>query len=588
MHAPQHPPLSQRTSQALIFALCLLPFLVPVHFPPIPSFHSELLAGVIGLGLIATAIVRAKQHPLLLPRIAGLPLLFIAMVLVQFAVGRVFFYQQGLLTASYLILALGLMIAGASWRPAIKRRGIVTAMAWGFFTGGLLQSVIAACQYGGVIAPFLVTPLLPGYGLYGNIGQQNSQAHYLWLGLISASYLYSLGQLRRAALYGAVTVLAIASAYTNSRSAFLYPLLMLGLAFVGHKQHLFAIETRPHSRTLVVTALIALTAQILPTLVNSPAGVTSSATGLGRLVTATMETTSGGGASVRLSLLRTAAHASLDAPLLGHGPGAVPWLSFIHGPEVDSSVGVAEHFHFFAANWLVEYGAIVTIFALALLLLWLIALWRAAKPGWHSEEVWFAGLLLICGTHSGLEYPLWYSFFLAPVAFLMGAFDPRIAARLLSTFARRACLLGLALGGVQLGTLWHDHDQITAIYRNTPSGEHAESVWREHVSTLLRLHRESILAPHINGMLILTSDFNHDALPAKLTTCDAAMHYSPSPMVTAKCAVHFALSGQAERALVLARQTLRAFPHEEADLRKGWAALAQQHPEVATLVAALP
>lgn len=564
----------------IVGALCALPFLVPVHVLPVPSFHAEWLSGVIGLLLIIVCNRVWADSRIELPAVAIIPALLLTATVLQQLSGLAFFVQQGLIACAYLLLALGLMVSGSTLRRSLGTERLVRAMAGGFLIGALLQCVVCAYQFHGDAISGWTSPLLTGRGLYGNLAQQNHLTHYLWLAVISALWLRMRSFIHGWTFVGAVACLTLASAYTGSRSALLYPLALLGVSVLIRKRWQDEIMRTLSLRLVTLTTFIALALLFLPGLLPIATGGDSAPSdGLGRLVAAAVEPAS---ASVRITLLTSAGQSVLAAPWFGHGIGSVPLQSLLHGPEMaEAAFGVAEHFHNLPANWAVEYGVIVSIAGLVLLTMWFVRVWRLR---WTAEHFWAVSILLIAGLHSLLEYPLWYSFFLAPVALILGAFDPVFRVITISRLSKVAMGLGLMAAILLLFNLWNDHQSLARIYRGTPSGPDAEKIWGQQVDELLRLRRESLFSPHINGMLIVTSDINREHLANKLHICNAALHFSPAPLVIFKCAAFHLLDGQTDAGLELARQGQRSFPEGARQLANEWRDLFASQAELAPLL----
>jgi O-antigen ligase len=536
----------------LLFLLCSLPFFVPIHLPPVPSFHSEWLAGALGLVLATVSFFNRSTSALTFPQIAILPGVLIGTIVCQQLGGQNYHYQQALMYCAYLVFGLTLVVTGAE---LVSRYGIAHvhgAMAAGFAAGSLAQCVSGILQLQGITL-WGFAPLLHGRGIYGNLAQQNNLADYLWLGLISIGYLFGTKRIGWLLLLAAAVPLGITAAYTSSRSAILYPLAILALSAlikvrVGHTGALRIIKG------LRAISAIALLCLAIPQWISPPVAQ-SATTGIERLVSSAVE---GKSASVRLQLLAVALQATAEHPLTGSGVGSVPLQSLRHGDVVTGSgFGVAEHFHNVIANWLVEFGIPVALLACFLLWRWLRAVLRETLL---PEQLLGLFLLIIIGLHSLLEYPLWYSFFLAPVALILGALDPRTKTIELSRVTSLGATGGMLLAGLLLVNLWQDHARLTRIYLLPPSGPQAEQIWKSQVDDLLLLHRESLLSPHINGMLIVTADIDRQQLENKQHVCEAALHFSPAPAVIFKCAALYVLAGRVDDGLDLARMGRRGFP----------------------------
>lgn len=574
--------LSYARSLALkvtLAALCCAPFLQPVHVMPIPSFYSEWLAAVISLILIGVSFAPfiLKVNAVELPAATATITLVLVAVVVQHILGIGHFSQQTLLYSAYLILALTMMLAGRKIATDMGLPGLSIAMATGFTFGALSQCCVAFIQIQGLSVPLFVTPLLQGSGAYGNIAQQNHLTHYLWLGILSLIYLRLERRVSLIPFMIAFSAMAIASAYTTSRSAVLYPLAILVINHWSARSLVAPCSVRRARNVVTKACLVALLALALPQL--APISIEGNErNSVMRLVSSAVEPS---GAGIRLQLAGTAARAAFSAPWFGHGVGSVPLQSLINGPTGPTrAFGVAEHFHNVIANCAVEFGLAVTLLLFVLLTRWTV---RVCRSHWSLERQWALGILLIAALHSLLEYPLWYSFFLAPVALLLGALDTRHFEVKVSRLSVAAMGVGSIFVGLVMFNLWQDHGRLATIYLTPRSGPQAEAVWHEQVGTLQQLHNDSLFSPLINGMLIVTAEIDRRNLTNKLQVCDDALHYSPTPRIIFKCAALLHLAGRSADGLTLAKLGIQAFPGDVAGVANDLAAVGFVH-ELAPLL----
>ncbi|XVJ69687.1 MAG: hypothetical protein HEQ39_08540 [Rhizobacter sp.] len=96
-------PSAEYRATVVLGLMVSLPFLVPVHTLPIPSFHSEWLAMLLGcLAAMVIARTRSTQH-FWVPGIGSAPLALIAVVLLQWALGM-FSYGASAFTLSMILV----------------------------------------------------------------------------------------------------------------------------------------------------------------------------------------------------------------------------------------------------------------------------------------------------------------------------------------------------------------------------------------------------------------------------------------------------------------------------------------------------
>jgi O-antigen ligase len=566
-------------ARSSLFLLASVPFLISLHIGPITTFYNEWWAGVMALVTLTLAIgLRRRQGTLALPSIAALPGLFLLALAIQAATGRLVFYQQGLIYALYLLLALGMIVAGRALVDELGAESVAASLASGFGVGALLQVAVATLQLQGLSVDGFTSPLVPGYSLYGNLGQQNHFAHALWLGLASLLWLYWQRQIRwPLGLLGAAAVLLIAP-YSGSRSIYLYPLgFLIATALVWR-----GLRQLPHARRLLALVVVLLPAtwgfnQLAALLPQPVVGVQASSAD--RLFYTAREPKS---QSIRLGQWRIGIEATLDAPWLGNGVGSVPLSSLEHASagHYDGAMQVSEHYHNIIVNWLVEFGIPATLAAIACVGIWLYSLLRAPIT---PARWWLLAMLSVTSIHSLLEYPLWHAYFLAPTALLLGAFSATTLHLRLTRLIRGTLIIALALAAFMLHTLRDDHLRLARVIHIAPSGPQAQEIWRAHINDLLALHKESMFSPYVNGMLVIAMDIDRIRLDAKRPLCDAALHFSPAPGVLFKCAAIRVLAGETESGTRLFQQGLFAFPDEAAQVAAEFASLTGPFPELQPL-----
>ncbi len=244
--------------QALLAALgviglmWLLPFLIPYKAPPIPSFRAETIA--VALGLIALLALPAWAARLPIPRVTLLPAGFVVLLLLQMALGRLAFYQQGLLAALYLLWAAALMVLAALLRRELGLERVAAVLAWFLFAGLVACSVIGFAQHLGSYA-FLgrYITIASKTRVWGNLAQPNHLANYMTLGLASLAYLFATGRLRVVYAVGAGAFALYILSLTGARSPWIY-LTAFSLLAGGF----YAGERNAVNRRLLLVSLLAL------------------------------------------------------------------------------------------------------------------------------------------------------------------------------------------------------------------------------------------------------------------------------------------------------------------------------------------
>lgn len=573
------PELLHWALHAGLFLLASLPFLNPVHIRPIPSFYGEWSAAIIGLVLISLALLlRSKSGRIVLPRILVLPAVFLCALGFQFLAGRIYFSQQGVIYALYLLLAACMMTAGRILADELGERALATSLAAGFVVGGLLQVIPSVLQLQGIALEGWTIPVVPGYSMYGNIAQRNHLAHLVWLGIASLTWLCWSGRVRIGVGLAALAIFMLIAPYTGSRSVFLYPSGFLLLTAVIWPK----ISALSGARRILKFCILLLPATLLFNLLSAylPAPVVEIGPSSAESLLYSMRES--GSISIRRAFWRVGLAATATAPWLGSGPGSVPLTSLEYATAglYDGPIQICEHYHNVVVNWLAEFGIPVTLVALVILAWWLVSVWRGT---WTAERWWLLAMLSVTGIHSMLEYPLWYTYFLAPTALLLGAFSPHGPVFRLTRLTRPALLVAGIMAVFMLNTLRHDFLGLARVYI-VPKGAEARQIWRSYVNDLIRLRQASMFSPYATSMLVIAFEMNPVEIETKRELCEDSLHLSPAPAVLFRCAAIAVLAGAPERGTHLMRRGLFAFPGEASGVLRALEKWTVEFPELAGLL----
>jgi O-antigen ligase len=526
--------LPDRISLAALALMLVLPFANPIHTAPIPSFYSEWLAAALALVTIAATLAGcAAKRPLAIPEIVALPLLLAMAALVHAVSGHAAHPRQALLTASTLILAGAMMVAGHSMAGTGGLERLAPWLARFLVAGSLLQCLVLGMQTVGIAVPWLVFLPLPGSVPTGTLGQANHLADYLWLGVTSAIYL--MVRKGHISIPGSLLVLgfAVASTLPASRSVTLYPLGLALLAMLTWRATRNARPWRQVALLCLATLPLMLAADRLQVFRVGDASATAARSLTERLAAS-------GGDRIRSGLYQVALEEGMARPLAGHGVGAAPWATFQRAenwPEGTTPV-VAEHTHNIVLQWLLEYGLPLTLVALALLLRWL---WVALSATVDANQWWALGLLTVIGIHSQLEYPLWLIYFLLPASWSMGAVTPlATTTTVLLERQHRAAIAGaLLLGGTALVTVIGDYRQLEQMVGAVETFGSRE----QGIASAMKMERTSLLGANATLFVADAMGVSEAEANERWNYCEKALRISGKPALVTKCAEIAELAG---------------------------------------------
>jgi O-antigen ligase len=534
----------------------VLPFLLPFKALPVPSFWAEAAAA--GLGLVALTVWAPWARSLAFPRVAWLPLGFVALLVLQLSLGRVAYYQQAILAVLYLLWACALIILGGTFRRELGLTRVAITLAWFLCAGGVLSAIIGLAQLlesYDVLGRFIT--VASGNRVWGNLAQANHLADYLSLGLASTAFLYAIGRLRPVYTVFVACLVVYILALTGSRGTWFYLAAMLVLS-----AGFYVKERNSTNRRLVVfcvTALLAL--YLLPVLVNA-LQFASGSTG----ITAAMRMTSGQFAEERPRLWYAAWLMFREAPWLGLGYRHFGLGYFILNETLPLPrvIGFNDHAHNLFLNVIAEFGLVGLAVLLAGTIPWLLSLWRQPRT---PAMWWLLALIAVLTIHSLLEYPLWYTFFLGVTAIVLGACEVRTLE--LSDVAGRFGRLRLTLVAILL-LGWFVLLQVVRDYSVLESFQgfryryiHATQEVADRTQEMLtEVSPGSLLLPWVELGLARTIHISGDKLSDKLAVNGRAMRVFPIDDVVYRQAMLLALAGDDEAARLQWEQAVAAFPEQ--------------------------
>ena len=511
-----------------------LPFLVPLKAMPVPSFHAEALAAV--LGLVALSALPAYAGRLELPRVALLLLGLIGLILLQLLLGRLAYRQVGLLGALYLLWATGLVMLGGLFRRELGLERIASVLSWFLFAGALASVLIGWAQH--IDSDALGRWMMPRSGderVWANLGQANQLGDYLTLGLASIAYLYATGRLRLLWAVPATLALCYILSLTGSRTgwAYLAALIVLSWAF-------WFVDRTSANRRFLGLCSFALAAGILLPWLAGLLGEPDLVSVASRMGTDAITS------DQRPRMWKAALLMFLDSPLLGVGFRQFGWHHFVLNGEMSQPrvLGFTDHPHNLPLGVLAELGLVGFGLLAGFAVLWVAGLVRQTRTPAHW---WVWALALVLTTHSMLEYPLWYTFFLGVAAIVLGLGEPRRIKLELGQKGRTGRILVvalLAMGWFVTVNLVRDYLVLENFLAFRYRYIHATAeVNRKAKDTLLEIHRGSLLAPYIELGLARTISVDSDRLEEKLTVNGRALRLFPIDDVAYRQAMLLALRG---------------------------------------------
>lgn len=554
-------------SLILVGLMWFFPFLHYRHHYPLTTFYQEwwsALLGVLALSLLGGRAAWVRPR---IPRIAQLPIAFIVVVFVQFALGWIAYFEQAILYVLYLLFAALLMCLGANLRDRLSMAKLAQVLAVFLLAGAELNAMIGLVQQYHWPTPLdTVIVMKVASSVFGNIAQANHFANYMTLGLISLGLLYQRGLAGRYVTLLAVPLLFV-MALSGSRSSWLYLLLLVGLAWlIGHRNVLLRPLLRYSLLLIAGFGLVHLTLQ-LPFLAGSDSSINTVQRLFGHEA-------SGG---IRLYLWREASLIFMQSPWLGSGFGQFAWQHFRLVPQLHPGgiVGLYNNAHNILFQLAAETGLVGLLALCVPLVVWLRGLRCAALDAVHW---WGYAILGVLAIHSLLEYPLWYAYFLAIAAILLGALDEKHYFLKLPMVWRLTVLSVLLAGMLVLVELRVAYQKLESamVIRpvSSPEDKSFEHAWND----LLELRASSLLAPYSELFMSSLTEVSDRQLDRKLALNTRVMRFVPVSSVVYRQVLLLAQAGQQESARVLLKQAVWSYPEGFAGARKQMVKLAEKDP----------
>lgn len=555
-------------SLALVGLMWVLPFLHYRHQYPLTTFHQEWWSALLGiLALIPLAARDYWQRPEI-PRIVQLPVALIAVLLLQAALGRIAYFDQALLYALYLLFAALLMLLGARLRDCFGVGGVALTLAVFLLIGAELSALVGVLQHyrwNTPLNPVIVMKV--SSGVFGNLAQPNHFANYIALGMVSLGLLFQQQRLK----VGHVAVLAAPLLFvmtlSGSRSSWLYLLMMAGLAWWWARRD-------AAQRPLLRYSLLLLAGfGVMHFIVQLPflAGADSSTDTVRRLLG---EDASGG---IRLYLWREAGLMFMQSPWLGAGFGQFAWQHFQWLPVLQRAniTGLYNNAHNLVFQMAAEAGVAGLLALLGPLGIWLYGLRRAVQSAAHW---WGHAALGVLAIHSLLEYPLWYAYFVAVAAFLLGALDETRYRLELRNMGRLSVAAILLMGLVTLAQLRGSYHELERALAIRPASAADNSTFNRTWSGLVAVHGESLLSPYAEFFMSSMIEISGERIGEKLELNTRVMRFVPIGAVVYRQVLLLAQAGRQEEARSLLEPAIWSYPGEFAGASRQMAELAEKDP----------
>lgn len=545
------PASSQDYQQTFISICCLaclslmliVPFITTYQTFPIVTFYKEWATGF--FVVLASLFMLVRSQNFQFPSIALMPIALIVLLGIQIAVGKSDYWQSHYLVMLYLGMASLLMVLGANLRNAVGLKKIVPILSWTIVGTALLIIVTMLIGRGYENSNSIFASVILS-GKAGNIGQINHFSNYMALATGSLGYLWLTQKISFKTYISIVMVFMLALAIGGQRMAIIY-VFMLSVGGWLLAKAITDESVASRARQLLWLIPIFIVMQFLAPLLSF---LNPGLTPVERLA----ETASG--SSLRLMLIQQAWDLFTANPILGAGWHELAWFNFTQTDNYPELKGLWSHAHNIVMQLLAEMGIIATLLLIVTVIAWLFA---QRKQIMTAERWWILALLSVFAIHSMLEYPLWYTFFLAIAALLLGLGDELVISRRF----RLAPVLFAAIfmfGAWTLGNLLFHYHALETTLTDFREGEVKNADIEDKLILLNELRKTSPLTPHIDNVIIRVLPNHPELLADKLTINTRVVEFWPGKVETYTHATLLALNDQPEAAAEMMQKAIKQFP----------------------------
>lgn len=385
----------------------LLAWIQPHHFRPWLNFYSETLA-IMGVSfLVLHQMVACRSiNRYALPRIAGVIGLIAALPWVYYFLGVGFFSGDAVIV-SIILMAFAMAVALGYFYtdPAPQSAENLKAFFYATWIAAMVSAAVGIIQWlslAEIFGGMYVVQTDVDDRAHGNMGQPNQLATLLLMGVAALTWLHE-NERKRIGPWGygfAMVFLALALALTQSRTGIVSAcLFVLWLAWKNQRQ---PDRVRPWQLS-VWLAIYGLTLHMVPwvqeMLLMSEARNTSLTRDNGRII-----------------MWKQVAAGIMESPWFGYGWNQTP-SAHAAGSIAYPGQLTFTNAHNAILDIIAWTGIPVGLVLIAVCAYWFISRMRTARD---SNAVYAMAGIIPIGTHSMLEYPFAYAYFLVAAGFFVG------------------------------------------------------------------------------------------------------------------------------------------------------------------------
>ena len=522
--------LMNRATRWILVGFCALPFMTTVKLPPLANFWGEFLAALFAVALLAVLNWRRRHasgaSTNLLP-LAALPFVGLALLMtLQHAVLPLLFPAAFLLPIAELLIAAALATAGAVVvRDGNGFRRAMDAVSLGLLVALVVNALVVPLEFYNLqMYLFQIVPRdLPGRPV-GLVGQPNALAalavlawagvYYRWLSNSMGAKAYWLCTVM---VCGIVTLSASRAGVLCWVAVMFFSLLTVGRvvrADVTNLNMSAAVNsTSPRSMVWRTAALLMVAQLAWMFLPRFTGGVPVTA------ARSTMEP--------RFQLWADGFEIWLKHPWIGTG---FDQFSPIRLQELTTAMiePNVNNAHNLVIHLLAEFGLVGLLVCLVPLAIIVITTVRRLRQPDAPVELFLAtALTLIFLTYSLTEFPLWYTYFLFPFAFLLGCLPQGVvryrASKNIGAIRTGVWTAVAAAACVVAVDYWRLQEVYTDVGRQREAGKASGAQWLDIPTDAETIARASFFPLAADYMYARTMEFDGLLMDRKRETAKRVM-----------------------------------------------------------------
>lgn len=368
------------------------------HFSPWLSFGGEVFSFLSFFFLLCLQY----KHRIKVPYFT-IPLFFIGLVpMIQYYFGQIFFFNIALLSSLYLAAFAIVMIYSFNLCVDYSSRDkIMLFVSSTFILAGVITALMAIIQWMDFESYFPFILAFDGSRPFANFAQPNNMATALFLALLGCLYLFEKQKLKPFFLLFITLIILFAMALSQSRTVWIGIFFCVVYWLIKNRKESFKFNK---FNTISFIVLFIIFVFSLPLLSHS----------FGILTSTVIERASTG--YLRIPMWTHTIISIQDHPWIGYG-----WnqsgLSYLDALPKHETPERYLSSHNIILDMLVWNGVVLGGLIIGYAIYWYIKLYKLANS---MESIIALMMISVVLIHGMFEFPLYYGFFLLPVALLFG------------------------------------------------------------------------------------------------------------------------------------------------------------------------